>query len=294
MATAQAPVTVPDRPGQSSSTSLGEPSQSGPVQFRGFDFFANRDYNQYRDASRAYFAEKQSGPSSWLGDATPPASARPSAEEPQAAPIELPGFPGGTQPENEGRILGLRRRWFWALVVIIIFIVAVAVGVGVGVGVGTKQSNNSSKDAASSAADSAPNAAIATSSSPSVSLTTAEVTTPTMSSIQGAATTAVSTTTCPGSNGTIYTVPGSTEKFLRLCGVDASQEDGAVDVGNVYTSSAIDCINACATTADCTGCGWGFIEGDQGPLHRCWLKNHLTGKSHAAEPDWNFAILEGN
>ncbi|KAK7977750.1 hypothetical protein PG988_005240 [Apiospora saccharicola] len=62
----------------------GAASQSPPVEFRGFDFFAKREFNELRTASEAYFAPAAAasaraskrlsrlGPASWLRDPTPP------------------------------------------------------------------------------------------------------------------------------------------------------------------------------------------------------------------------------
>lgn len=96
---------------------------------------------------------------------------------------------------------------------------------------------------------------------------------------------------CPAINGTVYEVPGSTKKFLQLCGVDYGKEDGAVDIRNVYTNTEEDCIDNCAGTTGCTGCGWGFIDGDDGPPYRCWLKSHVDEKPHSANKTWHFAML---
>ncbi|KAK0733821.1 hypothetical protein B0T26DRAFT_818327 [Lasiosphaeria miniovina] len=94
---------------------------------------------------------------------------------------------------------------------------------------------------------------------------------------------------CPAANNTIYQVPGSTKSFLRLCGVDYSGS-GATDILNVTTTNMAQCMDRCATLDKCTGCGWGFIAGDVGDAHRCWMKTALkTG--HEATTDWCFAIL---
>ncbi|TGJ87885.1 hypothetical protein E0Z10_g843 [Xylaria hypoxylon] len=146
MATEQKPtitVLAPPREIQQSPT-LGEPVGAGPSQpaeFRGFDFFAQRDFNEFKDASRAYFAEKKGNPSSWLGDATPPASAHTSLDEPR--PEEFPQPPNQGEPlGGERKILGLRRPWFWTLLAIIAVVIIVAIGLGVGIGL-TRQANSS-------------------------------------------------------------------------------------------------------------------------------------------------------
>ncbi|KAI1438322.1 hypothetical protein GGR50DRAFT_488478 [Xylaria sp. CBS 124048] len=286
MATEHSPTPPNLDRGLISTPSIGEPAEPEPVQFRGFDFFANRDLNHFRDASRAYFAEKQVGvAASWLGDATPPASARPSVE---GSSRELRGW---RQPPVEKRILGIRQRLFWTLLATLLIVVVVAVGVGVGVGVGTQGSGNGSKSADLNGANTAQGAANSTVTSSAHATGTRSA--PTATTTGGPQASHVSFATCPGVNGTIYDPPGSSKKFLRLCGVDFDKKDGAVDIENMYLGSPTDCIDKCAAAADCTGCGWGVIAGDnQGSLHRCWLKNNLTdNKPHVAEADWYFASL---
>lgn len=131
------------------SPAPGEPVGAGPsqpIEFRGFEYFSQREHNEYRDASRAYFAEKNGDPASWLGDATPPASAHPSLDEPRATHAGFPYLPNQNEVK-EKKILGLQKPWFWTLLAIIAVIIIVAVGVGVGVGVGNKQAGNDSKSA---------------------------------------------------------------------------------------------------------------------------------------------------
>ncbi|GAW17266.1 hypothetical protein ANO14919_067210 [Xylariales sp. No.14919] len=292
-------VRPPPREPQPSSPTLGEtaggagPSQ--PVEFRGFDFFAQRDFNEYKNASQAYFAEKNGNPSSWLGDATPPASAHPSLDEPR--PEEFPQPPSNAVPKDEKKILGLRRPWFWTLLAIIVVVVIVAIGLGLGIGLTRKNNDSKSASAVGPASDGAGTtmtdidtpvtSGMATATS---SLSPTSTHTRTTSTQMSAATAGVETS-CPEINGTIYNVPGSTKKFLQLCGVDHGEEDGAVDIRNVYTDTAEDCIENCAGTKGCTGCGWGYIEGDEGPPYRCWLKSNVNGTSHNADKTWHFATL---
>jgi len=96
-------------------------------------------------------------------------------------------------------------------------------------------------------------------------------------------------TDCPATNNTYYTATDSDKRFLRLCGVDYSGTSGAVDITNLLTSNMTECMDACGNATDCTACGWGYIDGDLGDKHRCWLKKDL-GKSHDAT-GWCFAIL---
>lgn len=96
---------------------------------------------------------------------------------------------------------------------------------------------------------------------------------------------------CPAANGTKYAAPNSDKSFLRICGVDYSGKGGAIDLGVIWTASMQDCMNNCAGYPNCTGCGWGVIEGDAGSDHRCWLKSDLDS-SHSVRSGWDFAILE--
>ncbi|KZZ98541.1 hypothetical protein AAL_03059 [Moelleriella libera RCEF 2490] len=171
-------------------------------------------------------------------------------------------------PIPQATVCGLRRRLFCALLLAVVVVVVVAVGVGVGVGVGVKQTSRKTMPATSS-----PDS---TSSTPSVNSSPPAQT---------------STAACPAANGTTYHVPGAGKTFLRLCGTDFSGDDGAVDLGVVWTATVQDCINSCAGYPNCTGCGWGVMTGDPGTDHRCWLKSDLQ-KSHAVRSGWDFAILQ--
>jgi hypothetical protein len=103
--------------------------------------------------------------------------------------------------------------------------------------------------------------------------------------------TATTVTGCPSVNNTLYTVPNSTATFLRICGVDYSGVGEASDLETVETTSMDDCMATCAAYSGCTGCSWGPIANDTGNEHRCWLKNDL-GRSHSAETDWLFGVLQ--
>ncbi|KAI1442073.1 hypothetical protein F5Y02DRAFT_268294 [Annulohypoxylon stygium] len=307
-------------------------NRTSTFEFRGFDFFANRDFNELKNASRAYFApaagseKHQRLPSTWLGDATPPASPRPSREV-RAAGGGIGGIGGerllpplgGQAPPNEKRIFGLRRVQFWWLVALITLLFVVAIGVGVGVGVGKGASQSSTQAQAQVGAVSrfvkwSPTtiwlnpvsvhqnllmfSSLSSTSSLLSSSTPAATGTPTtQSSSSTTKTSATSSSTnnsegkidCPAANGTTYQVPGSNKQFLRICGIDYSGNE-ATDLRQVPTESMLDCMKNCAGTSGCTGCGWGYIQGDTGTQHTCWLKGGLK-KSHEADVNWAFAIL---
>ncbi|KAI1266652.1 hypothetical protein F5Y18DRAFT_425900 [Xylariaceae sp. FL1019] len=276
---------------------------SPPVEFRGFDFFAQREFNQLKDASRVYFgataAEKQGhgGSASWLGDVTPPGTAHRSLDELPPPPGTFPIPPSGKTPRRQRRILGLRRPIFWTLVGILLLIIIVAIGVGAGVGA---SSTHTTGHAAGSSASSS-STSTATSMDPGIATdgpsTASSTSKPSSTSAHSSSSTPSATSTpgvvvnsgCPKANNTVYTVPGSTKQFLRFCGVDYSGS-GAVDIKNVQTISATECIANCAGTKGCTGAGWGYIEGDEGSSHACYLKKDLT-QSHDADANWAFAIL---
>ncbi|ROT37173.1 hypothetical protein SODALDRAFT_324822 [Sodiomyces alkalinus F11] len=77
-------------------------------------------------------------------------------------------------------------------------------------------------------------------------------------------TTSSGSLTCPESNYTLYSVPGSTILFLRLCGVDYS-DAAAENIRDVPTESMAECMRNCAGTFGCTGCGWGPLDVGAGP-----------------------------
>ncbi|OTA87823.1 hypothetical protein M434DRAFT_399326 [Hypoxylon sp. CO27-5] len=283
-----------------------EAERSPTFEFRGFDFFANRDFNELKNASRAYFSPTSSSekhqrlPSTWLGDATPPASPRPSEDGPPTGgerpppPPPLAGF-GGQKPLNEKRIFGLRKSKFWWLLALVALLLVVAIGVGVGVGVGRGASQNSTQAAAAAAASSLSSSSISQGSSTSTTSASATESTtnpPTTSTTSSASTPTGNTEgkiDCPAANGTTYQVPGSDKRFLRICGIDYSGDE-AEDLRQVPTESILDCMKNCAGTAGCTGCGWGYLEGDTGTQHTCFLKGNLK-KSHEADINWAFAVL---
>ena len=94
---------------------------------------------------------------------------------------------------------------------------------------------------------------------------------------------------------TVITRPSSTSKLderLRVVPVDYSGDDGgATDLAHAWTESMADCMNACASLDQCTACAWGYLEGDRGAKHRCYMKTDLE-KSHKAASDWCFAIVQ--
>ena len=82
-------------------------------------------------------------------------------------------------------------------------------------------------------------------------------------------------------------MPGSDKRFLRVCGVDYS---GGAELTHVPTQSMLDCMTNCAGTYGCVGAGWGYLDGDVGYEHQCWMKSKLA-KPRDVALDWSFAIL---
>ncbi|KAK3941968.1 hypothetical protein QBC46DRAFT_87249 [Diplogelasinospora grovesii] len=187
---------------------------------------------------------------------------------------------------SHGNICGLSKRAFWPLVAVLaLLVVGLAVGVGVGISLSRKTS-----EAATTATTPTPSSAFAINSS---TTSASFATTPTSSSTTSSNETPRPTynSDCPAANNSIYHVSGSTKTFLRVCGLDYSGAGGAADLADVYTSSMPECINRCASFDQCTGCGWGYIFGDTGDTHRCWMKSNLK-TSHNATADWCFAVLQ--
>ncbi|KAI1134694.1 hypothetical protein F5Y05DRAFT_197152 [Hypoxylon sp. FL0543] len=291
--------------GGTAGTGKRDGDKASSFEFRGFDFFANRDFNELKNASRAYFAptstaeKHQRLPSTWLGDATPPTSPRPSEDAPaggeRAPPPPLPPLAafGGQRP-SEKKIFGLRRSQFWWILALVALLLIVAIGVGVGVGVGRSASQKSTQAAAAASSISTTSPSLGPSAS---STENAAPTTSASTSSPSTSSTSTSTPTgnndgkidCPAANGTTYQVPGSDKRFLRICGIDYSG-DQAQDLRQVPTESILDCMKNCAGTFDCTGCGWGYLEGDTGTQHTCFLKGNLK-KPHEADINWAFAVL---
>ncbi|KAK4228628.1 hypothetical protein QBC38DRAFT_544032 [Podospora fimiseda] len=121
------------------------------------------------------------------------------------------------------------------------------------------------------------------STSTQVSRTSSSSATPTAALVQ-----------CPGVNNTIYTATTSSgpKNFRRLCGLDYSGEDEAIDIANVKVNSLDQCIEACANKTGCTGAGWGInLSEKSDPLHSCWMKKALKKSHDAKRADWGFAVV---
>ncbi|EGZ76922.1 hypothetical protein NEUTE2DRAFT_123542 [Neurospora tetrasperma FGSC 2509] len=91
---------------------------------------------------------------------------------------------------------------------------------------------------------------------------------------------------CPAANNTMHRIPGLAKSFLRLCGVDYTADD----LGNFLAGDMAECIDACAAMERCSGCSWGYLDGDKGNKHRCWLKSNLQ-TAREQPSDWCFAMI---
>ncbi|KAL2136459.1 hypothetical protein VTI74DRAFT_3478 [Chaetomium olivicolor] len=185
-----------------------------------------------------------------------------------------------------------KKKLLWAIIVAgVLILIGVAVGVGVGLGVGLKSKGSAEPigGAASSPPASDLNSGPTPTNPPSA---TAQGTEGALATTTGSAENQRPTynSDCPALNNTIYHVPGSTRSFKRFCGVDYGG-DGATDLTQAWTESMADCMNTCASFNECTACAWGYLEGDKGSKHRCYMKKDLK-KAHTAASDWCFAILQ--
>lgn len=123
-----------------------------------------------------------------------------------------------------------------------------------------------------------------------VLVTTTATRTPTSSTASASATADTSNITCPKSNNTLYTAgTDSSKQFREYCGIDYSGDESQ-DVGSVKVTSMDACMDSCAKQSNCTGAGWGYLEGDNGAEHTCYMKGNLT-TSHVADSTWAFGIL---
>ncbi|KAI9150227.1 hypothetical protein HJFPF1_09984 [Paramyrothecium foliicola] len=169
-------------------------------------------------------------------------------------------------------ICGLRRRIFWIIVAAILLVIALAVGIGVGVGVGVNEgSTNGTSDAQASGSSTTTvisssimsDTPTTTTSNPNPTSTEPDSTSETSSASTVSSNPAITTlVSCPAANNTIFKVPGADTEFLRVCGVDYTGRNSAVDLGHAWTPTFEDCMILCAGYPECEGCGWGVIEGD--------------------------------
>lgn len=225
---------------------------------------------------------------------------------------------------DERRICGVRRIIFWGLVAVALAVL-IGVGVGVGVGVGLSKPSpveSSGQESGTPAPSSSgtpetsteqdtryereplvreigrltwPSTQTPTPSTDADSEVTSATSTETASSTSSVdpaypTQTSSGSLTCPEANYTLYAVPGSPVRFLRLCDVDVTSAH-AKDINSVRTESMAECMRNCAGTVDCQGCGWGPQRGDAGTEFWCWLKGEL-GPERTDLRGWEFAVMQ--
>ncbi|KAH8661989.1 hypothetical protein BX600DRAFT_512872 [Xylariales sp. PMI_506] len=236
------------------------PGYADQSQAAGYSPYPNSQYQQYPQSSAG--APSQYAPTSSGYAAIPPSAAPPSGS-------------GGT-----------KRGVFVALIVATVILLAMVIGLGAGLGVTQKNLHNAQADLASASAAAASAA------------TTVYVTTTSSAGATKTSSTSTATPTppndgfssCPSANNTIYNSSSSssngTASFNVHCGIDYGNTESA-NLKSKATKDFTDCMNLCASTTHCTGCGWGYIDGS-GDM--CYLKTNLT-VSHSATSSWLFATL---
>lgn len=252
-------------------------------------------YTFYREGTPTppEYAENEKSAGGAAGRIPPPvAPGRPPAARHDS------GIPGGFPPfdpagDSDGSLAESlddeppRRKFPWLIMLgVALLVIAIVVGVGVGVGVATKRQSVNAEAASSGTASPNASGPTVTTSAPSTTRSSA-----TSASSASLPTLLTKNSDCPAANNTMYAAPGSSKRFLRLCGRDYSGGFGATDLAHVLTSNMSECINKCASFDKCTACGWGYLPGDQGDAHRCWMKTNLQSSNKAAD-DYCFAILQ--
>ncbi|KAK0629245.1 hypothetical protein B0T17DRAFT_525065 [Bombardia bombarda] len=197
-------------------------------------------------------------------------------------------------------ILNIKRSIALAVLAVIAILLIIVIGLAAGLGVSQRNYHQAqdklAQDERAALLAATQNPTALTASTVYITTTTtatpASATGPTgTSSSASASSTVKSTIICPATNGTSYTSSkdSGAKKFTRLCGIDYSGT-GASDLDSKKATTMDACIDLCAAKKDCTGAGWGFISGDSGNSHSCFMKTNLT-KSHKATSDWGFGLL---
>ncbi|KAK1759986.1 hypothetical protein QBC47DRAFT_450316 [Echria macrotheca] len=215
----------------------------------------------------------------------------------QQPPVDQQHLPAAFVPEKAPAaattagptILSIKRSTALIFLGILSLFFLLVIGLAAGLGVSQKNLSQTQSDLQlAQAAISAVTAAAAT---------TSLLATPTKTSSPTSTASPKSDVQCPRINQTIYTVSASAsngtapKQFKLLCGFDYGKGE-AVDIGNTKVKNLNACADACAARSNCTGAGWGVIEGDKGVEHTCWMKNNLT-TPHNATAEWGFAVLIG-
>ncbi|KAK4187749.1 hypothetical protein QBC35DRAFT_221575 [Podospora australis] len=215
------------------------------------------------------------------------------------------------EPPSEspkGTVLTVKRSVGLATFAVILLLLLTVIGLGAGLGVsqhkyrqtksdlGTMEAFISSAIAAVPTTQSTPSpttsVSVAPSSTEAPSSTSSESSATQSSTASSSPSATAALVQCPAVNNTIYTVESTGQRFKRLCGVDYSGKDEAVDVASTKTNSLDLCIEACAKRRGCQGAGWGVIASEKSSaLQSCWMKKDLKKFHDAKRPDWGFAVL---
>lgn len=166
-----------------------------------------------------------------------------------------------TPPSRRRKILGLPRKFFFALVALII-VVVLAVAIGVGVGVGTKHSSSSSSEADKSEQSSSSTSVTARSTLSSSTIPSASVATSPSSSPSSSASPITSGTHGVADNSCTFKQPktynsGDGTQFTQFCFTDwpknqpsANGKTNVTDLKALITYTFEACMDACAEYND--------------------------------------------
>ncbi|KAK0737460.1 hypothetical protein B0T21DRAFT_439144 [Apiosordaria backusii] len=190
------------------------------------------------------------------------------------------------RPRLAGTICGVKRGLFLLLLAVGgLVLLAIAIGVGLGVGLAKKPESAETAGLSTLPTTTTPTEAPAT-----VYITTTVSPSSPTSTTSGTSPSATGTgLSCPQSQGTHY-LSNNGKKFITLCGVDYSENGEAKEISNAKVKTFRDCLELCSKKKECTGAGWGVMEGDKAGEHTCWMKNGLNS-SHTAVPEWGFGVL---
>ena len=206
----------------------------------------------------------------------------------------------GPAPATGPTLLSVSRAVALTVLAVVLFLLVAVIGLSAGLGVSQRDLRQVKGDLEAAQAVlsfastgyvliSNPNGALARLTGCSAPTSLSATPTSTISSATATSTPGLDTQ-CPRANGTVYTASTGGKRFQRFCGLDYGGKGEATDIGSVKTRTMDACMDACASRGNCTGAGWGAMDGDTDGMHSCWMKTNLN-KSHKATPDWGFAVL---
>lgn len=207
--------------------------------------------------------------------------------------------------EKKGRrICGLTVKLFWIVTAIVtVVVIAAAIGGGVGGSISSKNRPDSASVSAttSSSVDNDPSQGPITSASQGSGATsTVKILTSTTQNPQYTL-----LVDCPSSNWTVYTPPGTTQTFRKIC-QNAFNNDGTLGAVNAPTTNLDACIGLCAaynventaqilagSNTTCNAVCWrATIQGDDWP-GRCF-GFHTRNTTYAGTNTFVFGNDDGN